>query len=74
MFQTAPARITTSLVPQPWNTLNGIFQTKPKARVKLNFFDYSDSKRYYSEPDVAEYEKGSKLQYDSMTSFLVTKP
>jgi hypothetical protein len=36
------------LVPQVWNTLNGIFQTKCKARVELNFFDYSDSKRYYS--------------------------
>ncbi len=38
------------LVPQSWNTLNGIFQTKRKARIELNFFDYSDSKRYYSEP------------------------
>jgi hypothetical protein len=31
--------------------------------VELNFFDYSDSKRYYSEPYVVEYEKKSKLQY-----------
>jgi len=45
------------LVPQLWNTSNGIFQTKRKARVELNFFDYSDSKRYYSEPDVVEYNK-----------------
>jgi hypothetical protein len=52
------------LVPQLWNTLNGIFQTKRKARVELNFFDYPDSKSYYSEPDVFEYEKNSKLQYD----------
>jgi hypothetical protein len=51
------------LVPQSWNTLNGIFQTKHKAKVELNFFDYSDSKRYYSEPDVIEYRKDSKLQY-----------
>jgi hypothetical protein len=36
------------LVPQSWNTLNGIFQTKRTARVELNFFDYSDSKWYYS--------------------------
>jgi hypothetical protein len=50
------------LVPQSWNTLNGIFQTKRKARVALNFFDYSDSKQYYSEPDVAEYRKDSKPQ------------
>jgi hypothetical protein len=26
------------LVPQSWNTLNGIFQTRHKARVELNFF------------------------------------
>jgi hypothetical protein len=52
------------LVPQLWNTLNGIFQAKHKTRVELNFFEYSDSKRYYSEPDVVEYEKGSRPQYD----------
>ncbi len=34
------------LVPQLWNTSNGIFQTKHKARVELSFFDYSASKRY----------------------------
>jgi hypothetical protein len=26
-------------IPQLWNTLNGIFQTKHKTRVELNFFD-----------------------------------
>jgi hypothetical protein len=52
------------LVPQLWNTSNGIFQTKHKATVELNFFDYSDSKRYYSEPDVVEYGKEGKPQYD----------
>jgi hypothetical protein len=51
------------LVPQSWNTSNGIFQTKRKARVEPNFFDYSDSKRYYSKPEV-EYRKDSKPQYD----------
>jgi hypothetical protein len=35
-----------------------------KSRVELNFFDYSDSKGYYSEPNVVEYEKNSKPQYD----------
>ncbi len=50
------------LVPQSWNTSNGIFQIKSKARVELNFFDYSDSKRYYSEPDVVECRKDSKPQ------------
>jgi hypothetical protein len=52
------------LVTQSWNTSNGIFQTKRKARIELNFFAYSDSKRYYSEPDVVEYNKGSKPQCD----------
>jgi hypothetical protein len=44
--------------------LNEIFQTKRKALIELNFFEYSDSKRFYSEPDVVEYNKDSKLQYD----------
>ncbi len=35
-----------------------------KAWVELNFFKYSDSKRYYVEPDVVEYDKDSKSQYD----------
>jgi hypothetical protein len=52
------------LVPQLWNTLNGIFWTKCKARMELNFFEYSDYKQYYSEPDAIEYKKGFKLQYD----------
>jgi hypothetical protein len=34
------------LVPQSWNTLNRIFQTKHNAQVELNFFEYSDSKRF----------------------------
>jgi hypothetical protein len=50
--------------PQSWNTSNRIFQTKRKARVELNIFEYSDSKRYYSEPDVVEYKEGSRPQYD----------
>jgi hypothetical protein len=33
------------LVPQLWKTSNGIFQTKCKARVELNLFEYSDGKR-----------------------------
>ncbi len=49
------------LVPQWWNTSNSNFQTKRKARVKLTFFEYSDSKRYYSEPDEVKYKKGSRL-------------
>ncbi len=32
--------------------------------MELNFFEYSDSKRFYAEPDVVEYNKDSKVQYD----------
>jgi hypothetical protein len=42
------------LVPWSWNTLNGIFHTWHEARVELNFFKYSDSKRYHKEPDVVK--------------------
>jgi hypothetical protein len=33
------------LVPQSWNTFNGMFQTKHQAEIELNFFEYSDSKK-----------------------------
>ncbi len=52
------------LVPQSWNTSNGIFQTQRKARVELNFFEYSDSKRYHVEPNVVKYDKNNRPQYD----------
>jgi hypothetical protein len=52
------------LVPQSWNTLNGRFQTKQKAEIELNFFEYSDSKRYLSAPDIVEYSKINRPQYD----------
>ncbi len=52
------------LVPQLWNTLNGMFQTKRKAEIKLNFFEYSDSKRYLAEPDIIDYDKSNRPQYD----------
>ncbi len=52
------------LVPQSWNTLNGIFQMCCKAQVELNFFKYSDSKRYYVEPDVVKYNKDNRPEYD----------
>ncbi len=44
------------LVPQLWNTSNGMFQTKCKAEIELNFFEYSDRKRYLAEPDIVEYD------------------
>ncbi len=61
------------LVPQSWNTSNGIFQTWHKAWVELNFFEYSDSKRYHVEPDVVEYGKDSKPQYDLILGTVTMK-
>jgi hypothetical protein len=52
------------LVPQSWNTSNGMFQTKRKAEIKLNLFEYSNSKRYLAEPDIVKYDKNKKPQYD----------
>jgi hypothetical protein len=61
------------LVPQLWNTLNGIFQTWRKAQVELNFFKYSDSKRFHVEPDGVEYNKDSKPQYDLILGTVTMK-
>jgi hypothetical protein len=52
------------LVPQSWNASNEMFQTKQKAEIKLNFFEYSDSKRYLAEPDIVKYDRNNKPQYD----------
>ncbi len=52
------------LGPQSWNTSNGMFQTKGKAEIELNFFEYSDSKRYLAEPDIIEYDMSNRPQYD----------
>jgi hypothetical protein len=35
-----------------------------KAEIELNFFEYSDSKRYLAAPDIIEYDNITKLQYD----------
>jgi hypothetical protein len=52
------------LVPQSWNTLNGLFQTKRKAEIELNSFEYSNSKKYLEEPDIVKYDMNNKPQYD----------
>jgi hypothetical protein len=52
------------LVPQSWNTSNGRFQTKPNAEKELNFFEYSDSKRYLAAPDIVELKKINRPHYD----------
>jgi hypothetical protein len=41
-----------------------MFQTKQKVEIKLNFFEYSNSKRYLAEPDIIEYDKINKPRYD----------
>jgi hypothetical protein len=41
----------------------GIFQTKRKAGIELNFFKYSDSKWYIVEPDIVKYAENNKPQY-----------
>jgi hypothetical protein len=55
---------TKQLVPQSWNTSNGMFQTKRMAEIELNFLEYFDSKRYLAEPDIVEYDRNNKPQYD----------
>ncbi len=52
------------VVPQLWNTLNGMFQTKCKAEIELNFFECSDSKSYLAAPDIVKYNRNKKPQYD----------
>ena len=44
-------------VPMSWQTSNGVFKTKRRGKIWLKFFEYSNSKRYYVEPDLVEYEK-----------------
>jgi hypothetical protein len=61
------------LVPQSWNTLNGMFQTKRKAEIELNFFEYSNSKRYLAEHDIVEYNKNNKPQYDLILGVKIMK-
>jgi hypothetical protein len=41
-----------------------MFQTKRKAEIELNFFEYSNRKRYLAEPDIVEYDKSNMPQYD----------
>ncbi len=54
------------LVPQLWNTSSGRFQHTKKAEIELNFFEYSNSKRYLVSPDIVEYDKFNRPQYDAI--------
>jgi hypothetical protein len=42
----------------------GTFYTNERASIDLQFFHYSESKRYYFEPDVVEYEADNKPMFD----------
>ncbi len=61
------------LVPQLWNISNGIFQTKRKAGIELNFFECSDGKSFFVEPDVVKYSENNKPQYDLILGTETTK-
>jgi hypothetical protein len=52
------------LVPQLWNSSNGMFQTKRKSGIELNFFEYSYSKRHLVEPNIVKFGMKNKPQYD----------
>jgi hypothetical protein len=52
------------LIPRSWNTSNGMFQTKHKAEIELNFFEYSNSKRFLVELDIVKYDQNNEPQYD----------
>jgi hypothetical protein len=41
-----------------------MFQTKQKAEIELDFFEYTDGKRYLAETDIVKYDKMNKPQYD----------
>jgi hypothetical protein len=41
--------------------------------MELNFFEYSDSKRYFVEPDIVEYDQNNTPQYDLILGVKTTK-
>ena len=43
-------------MPKSWCTSNGIFQTKKKGSLGVNFFEYSNSKEVFLTPDIVEYD------------------
>ncbi len=59
------------LVPQSWNTSNEMFQTKRKAEIELNFFEYFNSKSTLRSLISLSMKR---VIGHSMTSFLVSKP
>ena len=47
----------TRQVPKSWYTSNGCFQTTGRGKIKVKFFEYSNSREYHVQPDVVEYNK-----------------
>jgi hypothetical protein len=49
----------TRQVPKSWHTSNGSFQTTGQGKIRVKFFDYSNSREYFLQPDVVEYKENS---------------
>ena len=47
----------TRQVPKSWSTSNGIFHTKGKGSLQVNFFEYSNSKTDNIQPEIVEYDE-----------------
>ena len=52
----------TRQVPKSWYTSNGCFQTTGRGKIKVKFFEYSNSKEYHLQPDVVEYNKEGMIK------------
>jgi hypothetical protein len=44
-------------VPKSWHTSNGSFQTTGRGKIRVKFFEYSNSKEYLLQPDIVEYKE-----------------
>jgi len=62
----------TRQVPKPWCTSNGTFHTEGKGSIAVKFFEYSNSKGLYIQPDIVEYD-GDKLKKPVFDLIIGTK-
>ena len=46
----------TRQVPKSWCTSNGNFHTEGRGKLEMKFFEYSNSKQVYVNPDIVEYD------------------
>ena len=44
-------------MPKSWHTSNGSFQTTGRGKIRVKFFEYSNSKEYLLQPDIVEYKE-----------------